>query len=227
MANFISKQPKQHDMKKQVKFGVTAFLMVGLILISANYIAPHTLTVQKIVQVTHQIPIPYKTDTLIYEDLIYLDINSYQSFPINLNSSQRLSVAWSCETSSKAYLFTKSQFNDYITNLQQIQQFKSPFDQFTYEATSYIPRQYSQSFLQYNVTTSDSYVLLIRNSKQGYSFIDNFNASVTTYNYQTQYTNEPTDTLENDNLYLFLGIASIATAVLLAVFLTIRRNRQC
>lgn len=212
-------------MKKQANFALIALLTIGLILISANYITPHTITAQKIVQVTHQIAIPKKTDTLIYKDLIYLDDNSYKSFPINLTYNQRLSVEWSCQEYSKAYLFTKGQFNDYIINLQQIQQSESPFDQFTYEATSYIPRQYSNSLLQYNVTTSGDYVLLIRNRNQGCSFISHFNASVTTYNYQTQITNEPRYSLENDNLYLYLGLASIATAVLVAVSLIIRRKK--
>jgi hypothetical protein len=210
----------------KLKVITVIFLITGFIFISVNFISPHTILVEKTVQVPHQISIPIEShiDSMHFS---FLDRN-YRYFPaVSANAGQTLKLTWYSDIEILVFIFSQPQFSNFQSIFPQlngsIHLFPTPFPL----QTSGFGRRASS--LSYNVTDTGYYVAVITNANYDYPAyvqVSHFDEFVISYTYQTELVTETQNVPQNDNLYLYIGSFLVIAGVLIAlVFYRINKKK--
>ena len=190
-------------------------MLIGIIFVSANFISPHTVKVEKSVQVLHILPMSSEHTLASTRNAALYD-NNYLNFPAaNISEKETLKVTWlSSSDNLEAYILTGDQFDEFQGQIITYQNYTGG-----YEAKA-VGGENGAS-LEFNVSKSGDYLAVLYSAKP--SIVAYFNESTLFYNYPT-YITETRLVPQNDNLYLFVGIGFlIIGAVCLLVF---RRHRK-
>lgn len=204
--------PKNSLKKINIVIGII-LLIVGLLFVSVNSITPHTV----LIKVSHQVSIP-NFQTLASMNNFVLNgypphnttADIYQYFPaVHIPNGQTLKVTWYSDIFLGVFIFSQEQFANFQSILPNMQstgttpnaQAWANKNGITYEAVGWAAKSGKVS---YNVTEAGNYVAVITNAMYGaaYASISDFNETLISYNYQTNYTNQK----QNDNLYLYIGV---------------------
>jgi hypothetical protein len=209
------------EMSSKLKVITVIFLIIGFVFLLANFEYPHTVLVEKKVQVPYQVGIPDETTHVGSMPSFHFLDRDYKYFPpVNLTAGQTLEVTWYSDIGLLVCIFSQEQFHN----------FQTVFPQFNY-SNRFLPippyletsgSGWKQSKLTYDVTESGYYVAAITNinyNYPAYAQISHFDEFVISYTYQTEFVTQTQDVPQNDNLYLYIGsfllIAGITTAFVL------------
>lgn len=217
-----------------LKIIAITLLLIGIIFVSVNFISPHTVLVQKSVEVPHQVSIPNES-SLSSRPAFNLNDSGYQYFPaVKITTGQTLELNWYSDIFLGVYIFSQEQFSNFQSIFPKTLAEKGITSDpaawankngITYEAAAWANKNGEVS---YNVTESGDYVAVITNAMyNGIAFaqIYYFNESLISYTYQTHYTTQIQNVTQNDNLYLYMGSVFIILAILI-IFLSRRTPRN-
>lgn len=195
----ITKTRSMKNDRLKIICSALAFLLIGILFISLNVVAPNTMSVKKSVTVSQQVSIPHQQ--LIASEGFTLKETSYVNLPAaNLTTGEIFTVTWATDIFIDGYILSQQQFNE-LQKLPNVSYLTN------YEATGYAKQDLT---LSYNVTESGSYLaVLVNNSPVSDGFtvdVAYLSESSISYTYQTQNVVQSQIVQENDNLYLYIGI---------------------
>ncbi len=205
-------------------------LLTGFILVAANFISPHSVSVPKQVLVEHFQPVTTDLhDTSVIVPPLNLTTAGYEYFsPVHLTPGQTLNVDWYADEEILGYIFSQSQFNYFQSIFPQVVSgHKNNItvnpavawaneNGFAFEAGNFGAKLGGVS---YNVTEEGDYLSIITQgigaNRTQSVLVVSFTETVVSHIYQTQ--NVP----QSDSLYLCFGPFLIisGTTIFMAIFL--------
>jgi hypothetical protein len=197
------------------------FLLISAVLISANFVSPHNVFVQKSVTSSVQVVVVSNSTNLKHEENLLIDYNSYQYLPaINVSFGQ-IYLFYHSDILNGVYIFSQAQFDRFqaiFPSLQHSNEVTYSASEwanrsgFTYEAASWEePSLQNGESVRYNVTKTDNYYVVITNGNcgglthQSRNIVYYFNEFFDSYSYQTKEVIQTQVIQENDSLYLYVG----------------------
>lgn len=212
----------------------TAVLLIGIIFVFANFTFPHTVLVQKPIQVSipHSRSIASLNYSILNGNMFYpplqpTAVTYYYLSTANVTEGQTLHVTWYADISLGVYIFTEEQFANFQSTLPHTQGTGNTPDAtewankngIAYEAAGWARKNGEVS---YNVSESGDYVAVITNAMYGGAFaqVHYFDEYLVTYTFETQYVTQTA----NDNLYFYLGIVFLILGLI--VFAGVLRHQK-
>lgn len=218
----------------KLKIIAISLLLIGIVFVAANFISPHTISVQKQIQVWQYQQVTGLTDTSVTVPPWNLTNPGYEYFSSeNMTPGQTLNVDWYATADIYGYIFSQQQFAYFqsifpnILPLYRTNVSANPAvawaneNGFAFEATNDGEKYGGVS---YNVTESGDYVSAVTNGMIGMHGgpmnvgISSLTETVASYFYQTQFVPK------SDNLYMYVGSFLIIAGILsfVAIF-TLRK----
>lgn len=237
---------KRHSFNKTHTLAIITitFLLISAVLISANFVSPHSSFVQKSVTSSVQVIVVSNSTNLKHEENLLLDYNSYQYLPAIKVSFGQINLIYHSDILLGVYIFSQAQFDHFQAIFPSIQHSNAVTysasewankSGFTYEAASWEePSLQDGESVSYNVTNTDNYYVVITNGNCGgltnqFRFIAYyFNEFFDSFSYQTKDVTQTQIVSENDNLYLYVGslFLVIGLVTVIASPLLFRRQRK-
>jgi hypothetical protein len=200
-----------------VKLGIPFFLgtgalllLVAIVFIGINFSSPHTVSVEKTVQVPYQVTVPNEQQIASTKDYTLESNYYYYYHDILIDSGQTFKVNWVSDNSITAYIMSENQFDNWNSSNSGFGLFNS----ISYLATG----QGNSGNITYDVKGTGSYVAMLSNSggllgSGSSAFIYQFTLSRISYNQETQYNTETHTVVQSDNLYLEYGIVFLFAGI--------------
>ena len=201
--------------KSNLKLVSVVLLLIGAALVTMNFFIPHTVSVQKPVQLAQQVGTKNFTQLASKEHFNFIT-SGYVFFPsVHIDAGAAISLSWESDVGATAYVFTPDQFSVFQSKFPDSDTFYGYRSEAAYSAIRH-------GSLVYNVSQSGDFVAVLsfRGSVGEYVAVGQFNEYLLTYAYQTQYTTEIQMVPQGDDLYLYLGLVFVISGTAtLVVFL--------